>query len=123
MGGRGGFTRAYYRTRLDVYERDGGRCRACGIPTHMVVAFCPDRGCDACYHCSHVIPKTQGGRDTLDNLVVLCRRHSLDCGDQNLTAWLATRTRQAGGDPTAPLPPVADLPSPQGWGTLTRAGN
>lgn len=45
-------------TRLAVWERDGGRCVACGA------------GFDLQY--DHVIPLALGGADTVENLQILC---------------------------------------------------
>ena len=49
---------AYARLRRHVVERDGGRC-----------VLCLQNGTDV----HHVIYRSQGGTDSLNNLVLLCR--------------------------------------------------
>jgi 5-methylcytosine-specific restriction endonuclease McrA len=51
------------RIRQSVTERDGGRCRWCGTPTS---------------ECHHIVYRSQGGQDEVDNLILLCTRdHAL----------------------------------------------
>lgn len=50
--------------RKRVLERDQGICRVCGRY-------------DAKWQSDHVQPLWQGGKDELDNLQTLCRRHHL----------------------------------------------
>lgn len=45
--------------RQAVFARDHGRCVACHVQTELVL--------------ERVIPRQQGGEDTVDNLHVLCR--------------------------------------------------
>lgn len=44
--------------RRSVMERDGWRCRYCGSNRELTI--------------DHIIPKAKGGRNTQDNLQVLC---------------------------------------------------
>jgi len=53
--------------RRAVYDRDGGRCRRCGITVPL------ERS-----HIHHLVRRSEGGSHSLDNLVTLCRDcHSL----------------------------------------------
>jgi hypothetical protein len=45
-----------------IFERDGGCCRACGIPLTIKTA-----------QLDHIVPWSAGGPDTSDNLRVLCQ--------------------------------------------------
>lgn len=49
----------WQRVRLKVLERDTWTCRYCSRPAN---------------HVDHVLPKSRGGKDVLDNLVAACRR-------------------------------------------------
>ena len=46
--------------RQMVITRDNGRCRACGI------------GDVDSLECDHIVPESQGGKDTLGNMQILC---------------------------------------------------
>ena len=48
------------KLRLQVIDRDNGRCRACGI------------GDVDSLECDHIVPESQGGKDTLGNMQILC---------------------------------------------------
>ena len=55
--------------RRMVIERDGERCVYCGLDlTGMEI------------HLDHVVPESQGGETTYDNLQVTCRKCNLDKG-------------------------------------------
>ena len=50
----------YRKVKSEVYDRDGGQCVICGntnVEAH------------------HVVFRSQGGSDSLDNLVCLCNKH------------------------------------------------
>lgn len=47
-------------TRLNIFRRDGFRCVYCGSLHDLTL--------------DHVIPRSQGGRDTWENLVTACNR-------------------------------------------------
>jgi 5-methylcytosine-specific restriction endonuclease McrA len=48
--------------RWQVFQRDGWKCVACGrAPGHDVIL-----------HIDHIIPRSRGGTDTLDNYQTLC---------------------------------------------------
>ena len=60
--------------RLQVIQRDNGRCRACGI------------GDVDALQCDHILPESKGGTDSLDNLQALCgvcnnRKGNTDIGE------------------------------------------
>jgi len=48
-------------SRKNIIKRDGGRCQYCGNKAAQMTV-------------DHVIPKTQGGKDTWENLVAACQR-------------------------------------------------
>ena len=48
------------KLRLQVIDRDNGRCRACGIGDRDAL------------QCDHIKPESKGGQTTLDNLQTLC---------------------------------------------------
>lgn len=54
--------RAWYELRFTVFQRDGFACRYCGATAASGVQL----------HADHVIPRSAGGPDTLDNLVTAC---------------------------------------------------
>lgn len=54
--------------RERVLKRDGNECQFCGKTNEKHLEE-TDRGLDA----HHIIPKSDGGEDTLQNLVALCR--------------------------------------------------
>ena len=48
------------KLRLQVIDRDNGRCRACGIGDRDAL------------QADHIIPESKGGKTSLDNLQALC---------------------------------------------------
>lgn len=52
--------------RRAVFDRDKGRCRAFGLPLYFEHADPAQVG-----HCHHVIYRSAGGNDSLDNLIYL----------------------------------------------------
>ena len=48
------------KLRLQVIDRDNGRCRACGI------------GDSDALQADHIMPESKGGKTSLDNLQALC---------------------------------------------------
>lgn len=60
-----------------LLARDGDGCRYCGktFPT---------------YHVDHVFPKSRGGADTMDNLVLACAPCNMAKGAQTPTEWLGS---------------------------------
>jgi 5-methylcytosine-specific restriction endonuclease McrA len=50
-------------TRLEIWERDGGKCRNCNKP----LAFEPK-----CFHIDHIVPLSLGGPDIPANLQLMC---------------------------------------------------
>ena len=65
-----GSTRAWRKTRTIVYQRDGARCRGCGVPVHL--KRCTPAGCPRCYQAGHRVPLSRGGSVHPGNLVALC---------------------------------------------------
>lgn len=59
---RGYNSRGWYAIRRQVLVRDSWQCQACG-------RICVDKR-EA--QVDHIVPKTQGGQDTMDNLQTLC---------------------------------------------------
>ena len=47
------------KRRQKIYQRDGWRCVACGIGHDLTL--------------DHILPKSKGGTDALDNLQTMCR--------------------------------------------------
>lgn len=58
--------------RAQVLNRDGGRCKMCGVSA----------GHGAILHVDHVIPVSRGGRTDLDNLQALCQECNLGKGNR-----------------------------------------
>ncbi|MCK6123928.1 HNH endonuclease [Microbacterium sp. EYE_5] len=54
------------KMRIDVLQRDGRRCRACGATAD-----------DATLHIDHIIPVSRGGLTEMSNLQVLCQSCNL----------------------------------------------
>jgi hypothetical protein len=54
------------RIRMQVFERDGFKCRKCGAQTDLTV--------------DHIIPESKGGAHELFNFQTLCRRCNLEKG-------------------------------------------
>ena len=59
--------------RVSVRERDGGRCRYCGMAQVGQVAT---------FHVDHVVPRRRGGHTDLSNLVLQCPWCSLHKSDK-----------------------------------------
>lgn len=56
--------------RNEILERNGFTCQRCGAGPGDPDPFNPDR--KVRLHIDHIIPKSQGGSDDKDNLIVLC---------------------------------------------------
>ena len=59
-----------YPTRNLIYKRDKNKCQYCGSTKHLTI--------------DHVIPKSKGGEDTWENLVVACSTCNVKKGDKLL---------------------------------------
>lgn len=59
------------KMRFSIYERDGYRCRNCGIS-----------GKFADLEIDHIIPIAKGGKSTYDNLQTLCHKCNIEKGDK-----------------------------------------
>ena len=57
-------------SRNAIYQRDGHKCQYCGATRRLTI--------------DHVIPKSKGGSDDWDNLVVACSRCNTKKGDTML---------------------------------------
>ncbi len=55
----------YERTRKGILERDGYRCKECGVSVNK------DKGLTA--HLHHLVPKSAGGGDEVENRITLCQ--------------------------------------------------
>jgi hypothetical protein len=59
-----------YPTRNLIYKRDSNKCQYCGSTKSLTI--------------DHVIPKSKGGEDTWENLVVACSPCNVKKGDKFL---------------------------------------
>lgn len=50
----------WFRIRQDCFNRDNNRCRACGYPGDL--------------EAHHIVPVSEGGDNTQDNLITLCSK-------------------------------------------------
>lgn len=57
-------------TRKKVLARDGYACVVCG---------------EAANHVDHIIPRSRGGSDDMDNLQAMCQTHNLKKGARTIT--------------------------------------
>lgn len=58
------------KMRFSIYERDGYKCRKCGISDRY-----------ANLEIDHIIPISKGGKSTYDNLQTLCHKCNVEKGD------------------------------------------
>ena len=56
------------RTSQKVFERDGWKCRGCGVAHNLTI--------------DHIIPKSRGGKNSMDNYQTLCKACNLAKGDR-----------------------------------------
>ena len=66
------------RLRAAVFLRDGHACRYCGSGENLA--------------CDHVVPKSRGGGDELENLATACRSCNSSKGGRTPEEWLGRRT-------------------------------
>ena len=59
------------KMRFSIYERDGYRCRKCGVSQRY-----------AQLEIDHIIPISKGGKSTCNNLQTLCHRCNVEKGDR-----------------------------------------
>jgi len=62
----GGYGPEWDKLRRKVYERDNYTCQRCGYNSRRSKKSIPIQA-------HHIIPKSNGGSDTMDNLITLCR--------------------------------------------------
>lgn len=62
----------WVKIRKQVYLRDGNKCRLCGYEKH--------------YACHHILPRSKGGSDNMDNLITLCPNHHAEADSGELNA-------------------------------------
>ena len=72
--------------RLQVIDRDNGRCRACGIGDRDAL------------QADHIKPESKGGKTTLDNLQCLCNACNKIKGDTQLPAMVILPPIEGFGD-------------------------
>lgn len=82
-------------TRNRLVQRDGPGCRWCGCLTYERGSN-PERRGDA-RTSDHVVPKSRGGSNRDDNLVIACHRCNQARGDLSVADWWAVVTRMAPG--------------------------
>ncbi|NTW50400.1 MAG: HNH endonuclease [Chlorobiales bacterium] len=61
--------------RWQVFQRDRWKCVACGRTSHDNVIL----------HIDHIIPRSRGGSDTIDNYQTLCNTCNLGKGNRDDT--------------------------------------
>jgi len=71
----------YTKHRALVLERDGRVCHYCGKALPLKSSACLD----------HVVPRSKGGSDDPDNLVVACKRCNTQKGNSDLGVYIARR--------------------------------
>ena len=59
------------KMRFSIYERDGYRCRRCGVSERY-----------AALEIDHIIPISKGGKSTYENLQTLCRKCNYEKGNK-----------------------------------------
>lgn len=59
------------KMRFSIYERDGYRCRKCGVSQRY-----------ALLEIDHIVPISKGGKSTYDNLQTLCHKCNVAKGDK-----------------------------------------
>lgn len=89
-------SKTYQRLRLATLTAAAWQC-----------AYCGDRATTA----DHVIPHSQGGASTPDNLVAACRRCNTSKGARTLTAWIASGCAPQQARATAQQRKKAGLPA------------
>lgn len=83
------------RLRAEVLERNGYTCKMCGVAAGEI----DDRGRKARLHIGHIIDKSHGGKETLDNLRALCSE--CNQGAKNIVqeppshSWLLAQIRRS----------------------------
>jgi 5-methylcytosine-specific restriction endonuclease McrA len=83
------------RLRAQVLERNGYTCKMCGVAAGDQM----ENGRIARLHVGHIVDKSHGGPDTLDNLRALCSQ--CNQGAKNVTqepptyVWLLSQIRRA----------------------------
>ena len=84
------------KLRSEVLDRDGSTCQMCGLTPGDVD---PQTGRKVRLHIGHIVDKSLGGRDELDNLRTLCS--TCNQGAKNITAekpswvWLLAQIRRS----------------------------
>lgn len=59
--------------RWQVFSRDGWKCVSCGRTSHDNIIL----------HMDHILPRSKGGKDSLENLQTLCDRCNLGKGNRD----------------------------------------
>jgi|TARA_Y100000310_G_scaffold292578_1_gene321442 predicted restriction endonuclease len=76
------------KIRNEIYARDNWRCGVCG------------EHCREPIQCHHIIPVSEGGKDTPSNLITLCRKHHLKVERSQLQDfWRSYLTKEIKSSP------------------------
>lgn len=62
------------KTRLRIYQRDGGRCRCCGVATQFRKGHPRYGGGDDLAEIDHIVERADGGTSEDRNLQLLCKK-------------------------------------------------
>lgn len=74
------------KARGKAYEKQGGRCFWCGVPTRRLAR---DRGNHLQYSTAeHLIPKSRGGTNAQRNIVSACKSCNHERGNMPIAMWL-----------------------------------
>lgn len=74
-------------TRQAVFQRDGFKCKYCGLGVNEHNA-----------QIDHIVPRSKGGSDSLDNLATACRKCNVLKSDRDLIDFISTPLSQQVAD-------------------------
>ena len=70
------------RSCLQIYERDGGVCKACNLPVRFGGQHVSHFQRIRSGAIDHILPRSRGGQNTVDNLRLLCK----SCNSQKVAS-------------------------------------
>lgn len=82
--------------RAEVFERDGGRCRECGVAVHTA-SSCVRGGCDDCAEIDHRRSWHDGGATTMRNARLTCQKCNLQKGADPVSVFRRKRRERLKG--------------------------